>query len=163
MSEERAGGGADPAYRLGVRPSEVRLADLAHAGLDRGDRVIDLTQQLGTRDVAAAELSVAIADVSVLAEHVADEILKIAGEVKGEIAAGIRDAGQNFPETLIARVRLDLAAQRLELAGDDVGDPVLHQILPIRMATGQRAKRTDCGARPPQGPASFATRVSTGS
>src|ERR1041385_4650622 len=113
------------------------------------------------RHVAARELGVAVAHVAVFAEHVADEILEVAGEMQGEIAAGVRDAGRNFPQVGVARVGFDLTAQRFELAGDDVGQPVFHQTLPTRMASGPSAIRCSCGA--PHARLSSRSSPSTGS
>src|SRR5207237_8489736 len=140
---------------------QIPLADLAHAQLHRRDRVVDLAQQLGARNVAAAELGVAIAHVAIFAEHVADEVLEIAGEMEREIAARVCDSGGNLPQVVVIRVRFDLAAQRLQLARGDLGGPVFHLILPTTLATGQRANR-DCCRSPHAGPSSV-TRRSTGS
>src|SRR6267154_3332788 len=161
VCENRAGERADAADLLGKRLGEIRLADLAHPQFHGRDRAVDLAQQLGARHVAAAELGIAIADVAVLAEHVAEEVLQIPGEMEREIAAGICDPVRNLPQAVLARVRFDLAAERLQLAYDDLGDPVFHSILPTRMATGQRPNRDCCGS--PQTGASSATRRSTGS
>src|SRR6266498_5654931 len=161
VREKGSGRGADAADLFGKGAGEVGLADLAHAVFDRGDGVVDLAQQLGARHVLVAEFGIAIADIPVLAEHVAEEVLEIAGEMEREVAARIRDARTHLPEIALGGIRFDLAAQRLQLARDDDGDPLFHQILPTRMATRQRANFGCCGE--PQTDASSATRPSTGS
>src|SRR2546430_16555434 len=95
MGEERTGGGADAADRLGKGPGEAGLADLAHARLHRGDRVVDLAQHLGTRNIAAAELGVAVADVSIVAEDRPDEKLRSAGEGYPGVPATSRDTAHH--------------------------------------------------------------------
>src|SRR6266498_3073632 len=144
VREKGSGRGADAADLFGKGAGEVGLA-----------------QQLGARHVLVAEFGIAIADIPVLAEHVAEEVLEIAGEMEREVAARIRDARTHLPEIALGGIRFDLAAQRLQLARDDDGDPLFHQILPTRMATRQRANFGCCGE--PQTDASSATRPSTGS
>jgi len=52
------------------------------------DRVVDLAQQLGARNVAAGELGVAIAARSVLAEHVAEEYWRLPARWSARLPPG---------------------------------------------------------------------------
>src|SRR3954462_14660565 len=71
VREKRARRRADAADFLGIGFGEIGFVELAHAELDRRDRVVDLPQQLDAWDVAIAEFGVAIAHVAVLTQHVA--------------------------------------------------------------------------------------------
>src|SRR5712692_3945436 len=79
----------------------------------------------------------------------------------GACAAG--HVQQVWRRSVTAGELLEVAGEveRFQLARDDVGDPILHPTLPMRMATGQRARRDCCGTR--HAAASSATRPSTGS
>src|SRR5438034_539070 len=138
VREKRSGRGVDAADLFGKGTGEVCLGDLAHAVFDRGDGVVDLAQQLGARHVLVAEFRIAIADIPVLAEHVAEEVLEITGEMEREVAARIGDARRPLPEMASGGYEFVFPPSAVSLRGVNNGDPFFNKILPRRWRPAQR-------------------------
>ena len=103
----------DGADTLLVEEERILRLELRRFGMGKGaveilDGSPDLGSQVVARQASRRELFLPVSLVAALAEHGADEVTEIAGEVEYERAGGVGDARRGLPRGGIVRVCFDL-------------------------------------------------------
>ena len=81
-----------------------------------GERPIEFGDHLGSRARPPAELGLPIPHVAGAPQHGANQVLKAARHVKGQVPGRIGDPGHGPPETVVIGKQTELALEAIELA-----------------------------------------------
>src|SRR5215813_10553364 len=96
----------------GERFGRQRWQDTA----DDGDGRIELTVDLVARPRSTAELRFAIPDVPRASKDGADEVLKVAGQMKREVGGRVGDTRRGLPDGVVVWKACELAFEAFQLA-----------------------------------------------
>ena len=122
MHEEGARAKLRSHHQLRKIRFEAIVRNLRQHATDDGDCGVELGVDVFARTGPLAKFEIAIANVAGAAEDRADEVLQISGDVKGEIAHGVGDAGQRRPHRFVVGEQRELALESLEFALESEGD-----------------------------------------
>src|SRR3954463_11535676 len=81
---------------LGIFRIQLTTGQTRDRAFDRCRGGLETRDQLRARHVSTGEFSLAITDVTILAEGAAEEVLNVARYVEGKRAGNVRDAGHRL-------------------------------------------------------------------